>query len=287
MKEFYPGNSFYGHANIIKKYAGFPNWLSLPVCIQHGWMMNTIPQDARRDAVENWYWSKGIAEKFYERYKFIKYRIVGSPFLYCLKNINFYKNEEKIKKGTIVFPFHSTDKIKLHADNEKYCYMLNELSDEYKPITICIYYHDKKNGVDSIFLKHNFEVVCNGTDPCSDNFLYNFIKNVYLKKYLFTNEWSSPMHYASIMGCKVHLYGPEVSVVKSDDSNFSSSFRDHFNFFDKENRKYYSFPDGDKGKQYNIAYEELGMRYMLSSMTIRLLLWRLIFTPQYFSSFFI
>lgn len=281
MKEFYPGNSFYGHANIIRKYAGFPSWLPLPVCIQHGWMLKASQHDARADVAENWYWSSELAEKAKQEYPVIKYRIIGSPFLYCLKNINYQHCDFELREGTIVFPFHSTESISLDSDIDKYCQLLSDLPDEYKPVTICVYHSDKKKGTDAFFLNNGFDVVCNGDNPCSDVFLYNFIKNTKNKKYLISNEWSTAMHYGAIIGCQIHLYGPQVNVLKSEDENFSKNFRDLFFNFDRKNRKYYDIKNFDKERQRVIAAKELGTRHLVSRMKLLLLLWRLVFTSQY------
>jgi len=281
VREFYPGNRFYGHGDILRKYSRFPYFLPLPVCIQHGWAMKPALHDARVDAPENWYWAPEIARKFKDKFSFINYRIVGSPFLYCLKN-NHYKPEHfSHKNGSIAFPFHSTEKINLHLNVKKYCDMLNELPDEYKPVVVCLYHNDKKNGTDLLFLKYGFDTICNGDDPCDSIFLYNFIKNVSDKKFLLTNEWSTAMHYGSVMGCKVHLYGPKINMIKSEDENFSENFRESFGLFDKENRKYYSIPNSNIEKQYDIARRELGAEYLMSRIKMHLLLWRLAFTPNY------
>jgi len=285
MKEFYPGNSFYGHGNIIRKYARFPHWLPLPVCIQHGWMLKPMLHDARTDAAENWYWSSGLAERYKKEYPYINFRIVGAPFIYCLKNINYQHCNNAARNGSIVFPFHSTENIFLNSDVDKYCYLLNRLPDSYKPITICIYHNDKKKGIGNLFSNNGFKVVCNGDDPCDDNFLYSFVKNVQGKKYLISNEWSTAMHYGAILGCQINLYGPKVKILKSEDENFSEKFRDAFLGFNKDNRKYFTIENSDKKNQHTIAAKELGYQYVLSKMKMLFLLWRLVFTPQYFNKF--
>ncbi|CAK8724228.1 hypothetical protein LDFHOB_14050 [Candidatus Electronema aureum] len=243
--------------------------------------------DARADAAENWYWSLDIAKKFKSKYPDIKYRVIGAPFLYCLKNINYIHEESEFKKGSIVFPFHSTENIEIGFDYEEYCKMLIDLPDEYKPVTICIYHNDKKKQKDKIFIQHGFEVVCNGDNPCDDNFLYNFVKNVHGKKYLFTNEWSSAMHYASIMEIMVYLYGPSVSLIKSCDDNYQVDYSNKcWRPFKEEYRKYYLFPNGDEERQVVIANKELGMDSILSVRKMNFFLWKNVFTVKYMSTIF-
>lgn len=286
MKEFYPGNRFYGHGNIIRKYSGFPHWLPLPVCIQHGWTVKVSSHDARIDAPENWYWSFDIAKKTKEEYPYIKYRVIGSPFLYCLRNMHHKNIDYKLRNGTIVFPFHSTELISLDSNLDEYCYLLHQLPDEYKPISICVYHSDKKKGFDLFFIEKGFDVICNGDDPCNDDFLCNFIKNTRDKKFLISNEWSTAIHYGAIIGCRVHLYGPKVNVLKSDDKNFSENFRNLYSSFEIENRKIYSIKNEDVERQFVVANKELGMRYLVSRVRMFLLLWNLVLSKEYFNNLF-
>ncbi len=164
MKEFYSSVTYYGIGKIIKKYANFPEKLPLPVGIQHGWTIFPSKHDARSDAAENWYWSNEIEQKYQQKYQGLNTKAIGAPFLYLLKIINYSELPLSQRKGSIVFPSHSSALIGMECDFHEYAAMLDSLPDEYKPITVCIYHLDRDKGLDKPFLERGFEVITNGTN---------------------------------------------------------------------------------------------------------------------------
>ncbi|MFW6296278.1 MAG: hypothetical protein ACOC04_03700 [Halothece sp.] len=127
MKEIYPSVTFYSINAIIKKYSGFPLQLPLPVHIQHGWTSIVYELYAKEKVSENWYWSQWLEEKYKEKYKNIKTRTVGSPFLYLLKLVNYQELSKSKRKGSIVFPCHSSKAVQVDCDFEEYASRLEKL----------------------------------------------------------------------------------------------------------------------------------------------------------------
>lgn len=282
MKEFYGGCTYYGIGKSIKKYANFPSFIPLPVEIQHGWVNVAYKHDARFDVAENWYWSKRIEQKYLEKFEGLNTRAVGAPFLYLLKIINYSQLPLSKRKGSIVFPSHSSALIGMECDFDEYAGMLEHLPDMYKPITVCMYHLDRDKELDKPFLKRGFEVVNNGTNLYETKFLENYIQNAKDKKYAFSNQMTSALLFASAMGLTSFFYGPSFFTKSTDSTNHEGiDYTKHHRQWESEYSKYFGFPNCNLEAQKKIAATELGKEQMLSPSQMRLLLWRLVFKKPY------
>lgn len=287
MAEFFVGTDYYGIGQIIRAYSGFSRRLPLPVSIQHGWYYIPSEDDAQKYASENWLWTKDMEQMQESAFKDIRTRAVGAPFLYLLKNIDYRELPLSSRKGSIVFPIHSSDFERISLDYKLYAEMLDDLPDLYKPITVCLYYLDLKQGVDDPFLRKGFTVVSNGSSLYDNDFLFNFVNNTKEKLYAFSNtdpsHPSSALIYASYMGLTSYHYGPPVKeeLGVADLVGFKKTAHDHIRY------ECFAFPGADYREQRNYSEEVLGLQYMLSAGEMKKLLYRLIFNWRYFFVVFI
>lgn len=284
MEEFYSGVAYYGIGKIIKDYAYFPSFLPCPVGIQHGWSTLASVHDARYDAAENWFWSKDLAKKYETKFEGLNIRVVGSPFLYLLTNLNYVESKEK--KGSIVFPCHSSAFVKIECDFDKYATMLDLLPDEYKPITVCMYYLDIQNGLDSPFRNKGFEIINNGDNLFDAEFLKNFIKNTHGKKYAFSNQMTSALLFASTMGLTSFFYGPEFQTDSTDINYQDLDYTQHHRQWERQYDKYFKFTNCDLQQQQEFVYKELGKAFVLSRKEMNEILWKAVFRQPYFDKLF-
>ena len=283
MRELYGGVTYYGIGQIIRKYAKFPAFIPLPVAIQHGWTIFPVQHDARYDASENWYWSNQIEQKYQEKFTGLNTRVVGAPFLYLLKIINYSELPSSQRKGSIIFPSHSSALVGMECDFNKYADMLCDLPDEYKPITVCIYYLDQDKGLDKPFLDRGFEVVTNGRNLYETNFLKNYVFNTQTKKYAFSNQMTSALLFASAMGLKSFFYGPPFAT-KSTDTNYQGiNYTKHHRQWESEYSKFFAFPNCNLEAQQKLVARELGKEQMLLPSQMKSLLWRLVLKKPYWS----
>jgi hypothetical protein len=193
LKELVGSVNYYGTEKIFRKYCGYSRWLPLPVSMQHGWSLLPVRHDALRNVGENWYWSKEIESAYMKNFPGIKTRAVGAPFLYHLKNIGYQEMPYKERKGSIVFPAHSSKYVSVNFNYEMYANMLNDLPDEYKPLTICLYHLDQEKGMDLPFREKGFIVVNNGSNLDQEDFLSNYVDNTRDKRYSFFNDPTSAL----------------------------------------------------------------------------------------------
>ncbi len=284
MNEFYPGVTYYGIGKIIKKYANFPRALPCPVGIQHGWCSTTNQHDACFLAPENWYWSQWLEAQYKQDFQGLNTRAVGAPFLYLLKTSNYNNSTNKIRKGSIVFPSHSSKYLHINCDFQEYANILKNLPDEYKPITICMYHLDQHKGLDKPFLDKGFKVVTNGNSLYEMDFLFNFIKNTRDKKYAFSNQMTSALLFASSMGLHSFFYGPKFKVVSTYPNDENIDYTQNSRKWESQHIKYFNFPDCDINQQRKIVSQELGEELLLSPIEMNKILWRLTLKKEYIQS---
>ena len=280
MKEFYSGINYYGIGEIIREYAHFPNFLPCPVGIQHGWARTTHSHDANYNCAENWFWTEDLAAKYQDEYKGLSTRAVGSPFLYLLTNLNYV--EALTKKGSIVFPAHSTKIVGVKCDFNKYAEMLEKLPDEYKPITICMYYLDMEKGSDIPFREKGFEVVKNGDSLYDNDFLRRFVKNVHGKKYAFSNQATSALLFSSTMGLTSFFYGPEYVDYAESSYYQTLAYEENTKPWDYHPSQHFQFPLCNIEKQREFVAKQMGQAFLIRPKEMQKILYKYMFRKYYF-----
>lgn len=280
MPEIHHNVNYYGSARIIKEYAGFPKWIPLPVGLQLAWLI--VPGDIKSiKANEAWIWSSDIHKLLKGEITQSKLRTVGSPFLYLCELMKDEINREP-KKGSIVFPAHSSHQIDVNYNYAVYVDMLNKLPDKYHPITICMYYVDIHKNRHHVFLESGFNVVSNGISRNDKEFLYNFIKNTADKEYAISNQMTSALVYAAALGVKSIYYGPEfeaknIGNIHWNDQDVENVHRS----FEREMIQYFKIDENNYKKQHLFALRQLGKDQMQPPEYLNKLLWKNLFTFNY------
>src|SRR5690606_25278911 len=127
--ELYPTSNFYGAAAILKQYLRCPKAIPLPATIQHGWYHDAAVQGLSDLAgAQVWCWSSRVASTVAGRDPGQPVHALAAAFLYQLKLTQWSdssKNERRC--GTIVFPSHSSQTIRVDCDYEQYAEMLDQL----------------------------------------------------------------------------------------------------------------------------------------------------------------
>lgn len=282
MKEIFGSVNYYGIGNIIRNYCGFSKILPLPVSIQHGWYLAAVQHDAKKNAGENWYWSKEIESQYNRKYSDIKTRATGAPFIYHLWNIGYQEMPIEQRKGSIVFPAHSSDFVTVDYNYEKFAAMLDGLPEKYKPITVCIYYIEHEKGMDRFFKEKGFQIVTNGMSLYQSDFLHNYVDNTKDKLYAFSNEPTSALIYASLMGLTAFYFGPTVKEFLVD-----KPLPAEIKMFEQRKKitnhwqVLFRFPDCDRSKQKEYCDLVAGKDVLLEKKDMRNLLYRILFSRRF------
>lgn len=212
--EIFKPNSWYGSAKILKQ---FSNWhLPLPYVVPHAPGHSSYKTwDAELDSsLPGYYlfpsWRKRNLEK-----KTNKKIILGaSPWLYLISmQIKKNQNKKYKKKGSIVFPPHSTHLINAEMDHYKFIKILKKSSRKYYPLTICFYWRDIQLKKHLPYINNGFRVVSAG-HMFNENFFENLINIFAKKEYLITNNYGSHIFYGASAGLKV-IFTKEVNYFHS------------------------------------------------------------------------
>lgn len=270
----YPGVGFYGIRKILLNYVNLPGFLPLPIAFQHGWQRHAHAFEASANPPEIWVWSERLAkdlEKFYPKNRI---RVVGSFFCYLVATIKDTL-PIKEKKGSICIPPHSSHFAKTEYSIEHFAQTLTELSDDFKPITVMLYYLDMDEYTVSIYEKYGFKVVSNGSLYDVD-FLKNFIWNVYDKKHCIFSDLGSGVIYSGYLGLNLHPIEIPSKIKNMGNMFLTEEYITETLKFDKE---FLNTLNAESIK------EELGEQYMLSPQELRVAILRNYFTSEFVYTF--
>jgi hypothetical protein len=222
MREIYPTAEFYGHAHILKKYAGLAQLMPLPFGVQHGYTFGVGDYDTKgigdcHNADTLWVWSEQDRIDFQSVLPKTRVEALGAPFLYLLKHLDINIPDEPQRRGAIVFPPHSSEAVKIDGKHVEICAFLNDLEEDFYPIDICMYYKDIQYGMDRPYLEKGFKVYSLSNSRLDQKFIYKFILSVLDKKHAFIGDFSTAALYCAYLGLSVSQIQviPEVIVNKN------------------------------------------------------------------------
>lgn len=202
--EIHPPNDCYGQASVLKQYVGLPNNYPLKVILEHGLFLDDWIWDVDRYAKLPIFLSSSVHRSLIQQRETGKPSIpIGFGFLYAME---LYKKKYETgsspiaRRGTIVFPSHSTHHIKAVFDFEDYANRLKALPEKFQPITICLYWKDFLHGHHLFYEKTGFKVVTAGHmyEPI---FLYRFFDICRQFKYATSNNIGTHLFLSVKSGC--------------------------------------------------------------------------------------
>ena len=196
-------NAFYGQSEIIKEYADFKKE-SLPVVFEHGVKFHGLEweSDMRANYRTALVASSRRLDVYEKSNRFEQVINAGMGFKYAMEVYrNRYGNDNVERKGTLIFPSHSTHHITVGFDFGAFADDLLELPSELQPIHVCIYWKDYLLGHHEEYLKRGIKVVSAGHiyDPQFMLRLYDMLRQY---KYMASNEIGSHLVYGYLSGCE-------------------------------------------------------------------------------------
>jgi hypothetical protein len=217
----YRDKNTYSADVIIKDYCGYPKSFRLPQ-IQHGWYLRVEPWERDLTGATHLFlaWNLRMQEAWVKRSK-VPVVVIGAPFIHYRRRNKIVRSSSA--RGTIAFPVHSSPNFKAVYNLKEYCKKLLELPKEYKPITICLGYHDMLTSIRHEYEEYGFNVVCAG-DPYDKNFVKYFYQILKENNYSTSNRIGSYVMYSVEMGIPFFLYADDISfhhVHKTNDKKFN------------------------------------------------------------------
>lgn len=162
--ELHKSNDWYGHATILKKFAGYDNNYQIKAAVEHGadlsqpWKtdINCLFQVLIAYGKNCHNHLYGINKKVYTIGPFIHY---AQPYL---TPDQLSSEKKRLKKNLLVFPSHSTTVTDTSYDVKALYNKLISMKRHFDSIRICLYWKDINNGVHQIYRKFGFECVTAG-----------------------------------------------------------------------------------------------------------------------------
>jgi len=206
------GNAFYGIDSVLKQYAGLPSTHRLNGVVPHGVVFDEtlVWEDEKTAPLPAVFCYPSYRKDVYTRETEKKVILSASPFLYVVEMLKSQPMPER--RGTLVFPPHSTHHILIEMDLDRFADELVCLGDEYQPITVCLYWKDFNLGREMPFRSRGLGVVSAGHmfDP---DFLFRLYHLCSLHRYAAGAALGSHIFYSVKAGCSYcHLNGHEHSL---------------------------------------------------------------------------
>ena len=164
--ELHSSNDFYGHAALLKKYAGIPSNYQIKAAIEHG----PFPPGRVWDVD---FKSSLPAMLVYGAYRYPTLKEKTNKALFStgpiiryaphfLDNHTLSLEKQRIGETLLVFPHHSTHWIDANYDIHRYCRILEDIGKEFNTVMVCIYWKDVLRGTAEKYMEHGFECVTAG-----------------------------------------------------------------------------------------------------------------------------
>lgn len=164
--ETYTHNDYYGHATVIKKFAGYPPKQQIKAAIEHGPYFSDYVWEKDLDAI-----LPGILCFSTLRHTILtqathKYIMPIGPIMAyadCSIDAEEMKREKlRLNRNLLFFPSHSTHWIDVDFDMERVCDRLDEIGKDFDSIRVCLYWKDILSGKDAIYRSRGYECVTAG-----------------------------------------------------------------------------------------------------------------------------
>jgi FkbM family methyltransferase len=207
----------YGFGKWIRRYGYYPSWLPLYINTDHAPSQADQPNPAhlQTTAYCQFYHSPRLVEQWTGSKPCYT---LHSPFVFCRKQKGIELRADR--KGTIVFPAHSTHHVAVEKDWHGYIRQLLALPEQYQPIAACIYYLDVQKGLHKIFESYGIPVFSAGhwLDP---QFAERFYQIISQYRYASSDLLGSYVFYCTEMGLPFFLYPTEtdLKLVNNGDPN--------------------------------------------------------------------
>jgi len=158
-------NDFYGHADMLKRYAGIDRKSSLRVVIEHG------------SRLGNTNWDNEIAAPYFIYFTWSPRRFptvqehtnkacfsLGPLIEYTppVRLDRLRQLQGKYGRNLLFFPSHSTHWVDANHNIDAICTRLEALGKDFDTIRICMYWRDIQRGMHNAYLKNGFPVQCAG-----------------------------------------------------------------------------------------------------------------------------
>lgn len=266
-------SEIYGFGKLIREYGYYPKSLPLYISTDHGPGQHDFPnsKELQSKMPVHFYHSPRLV-KIWPRYSKRPCYSLYSPYVFYRKK-NVRRNKDA--KGTIAFPTHSTHFIDINFDVDKYIDQLLALPEEYKPVSVCMYFLDVQKGLHKPFFKRRIPVYSAGHWFHPD-FVENFYNIINRFRYATSDSCGSYLFYAVDLGLPFFILGDKPEKFNSGDVNsqLGKYTNDNYTQIKKIDTLFLQLTNKISEEQAAIVSNELGIDNGLSRAKLSLILYR-------------
>jgi len=197
--ELHESNDFYGHAALLKRYAGWPARSSLKLAIEHGIALHdTIWVNDLGTEMPLFLCAGAARAERYEREAGGRRRALPiGPMIHYAAALT-PSDPPSGRRVLLVFPTHSSHRVKVRYDQAAFLTRLEALSREFDEVVVCIYWRDVLDGAARPYAERGYACVTAGHmfDP---GFLPRLVKLLRDATLVYTNEVGSQILYATML----------------------------------------------------------------------------------------
>lgn len=194
--ELHPSNDFYGHAHLLKRYAGIPSASSLKAAVEHGVMIRDDFWEADLETeLPVFLCARGLHAEDYQR------RVGGRKRAFAVGPLLHYVTQSfagPSDRCLLVFPAHSTHRVQARFDAQALAARIEVVGRDFNRIQICVYWKDLLEGLDRPFMERGFECVTAG-HMYSPDFLPRLKALLCGSSAVLTNEVGTHVLYATLL----------------------------------------------------------------------------------------
>lgn len=204
-RELFADNPLYGHARVVRTYAGLPQGRPLRIAIPHGVSKDRIvPFYSRRELVPVLTYTRA-SDREQARRQGVRGRLCGFPSPFVLA-MQLAPDDGRRRSGTLFFPCHSTQATPADVDFRELAASLLLLPPERQPVTVCLYWRDVQLGHHRIFEEAGIKTVSAG-HMHDEDFLFHLRNLLGAHEFAASNELGSHVFYAMYAGCTFFEHG--------------------------------------------------------------------------------
>lgn len=201
--ELYEPNDYYGHAALLKHYAGYEPEYRIKASIEHGPTLTTYVWDKDVTApLPAVLFPASYRQSVLQRLTSKALFAVGSFISYAEPHVSsdvLRREKSRLGKTLVVFPYHSTHWLTAHFDVASFCATVQDMARDFDSVLVCLYWKDIQLGRDEAFRERGFECVTAGHmyDPL---FLPRLRSILHLADVTASNQMGTHVGYSAALG---------------------------------------------------------------------------------------
>jgi hypothetical protein len=205
-RELYPFNAFYGHADLLRRYARRSDGRSIKAAIEHGPTLFPNPHDVDLGTrLPRYFCASPLQAAFFEEHARhgTCAAAIGALILYA-RALAPPPEERADVPRLVFFDAHSSHYATARYDVDATAARLAELRDEFAEVVVCLYWRDVLLGRAELYARHGLRCVTAGHmfDP---QFLFRLVEIITSASIVLTDRLGSQLLYPLVLDRPVWL----------------------------------------------------------------------------------